>query len=780
MKTRWKVIGGMCGVCLVLYCLILPARLFDVPYSTVIEARDGKLLAAAIAADGQWRFPSPDSLPAKYITSLLAFEDHRFYSHPGIDPLALGRAIRQNINEGRVVSGASTITMQVVRLSRNARRNIISKFYEMILATRLEFRYTKHEILNLYAAHAPFGGNVIGIDAACWRYFGTDPSQLSWSQAALLAVLPNAPSMIHPGKNRLLLKQKRNRLLDTLHRLGKIDALTCELAKDEPLPDAPHPIPRQARHVLTTFQNRKDHGRRIRSTIDAELQSRVQQLVNEHYNTLKLNLIHNAAAIVLDVNTGDVLAYAGNVTSESRFENDVDNIQALRSTGSILKPILYAAMQDHGKILPGSLLPDVPMFLGDFSPKNYSLQYDGVVKANHALIRSLNVPAVDMLKNFRYERFHALLGDMGITSLKQPPDHYGLSLILGGAEGSLWEVAGLYGSMARTLNNYFKYAGSLRYRSGDFHPPVFERHDVSDSLRVRDTWLSAASISITFDVLTDLYRPAEEAGWKHFSSSQKIAWKTGTSFGLRDGWAIGVTPQYVVGVWVGNSDGEGRPGLTGTDAAAPLMFNIFSQLPSGGWFQKPFSEMEKIPVCSESGYRMSVHCPTADSLWVVKAGLGAPVCSHHKRIHLSADGTARVHESCEDLGNMSHQSWFVLPPTQEYYFKRANRSYKPLPPFRDDCTGDRNMTAMDMVYPKQHATVYLPKLLDGTLSTPVFQVAHRNPAARLYWHLDGKFLTTTLKDHKLPIGVPAGKHTLTVLDDDGELLERNFTVQVSQ
>ncbi len=273
-------------------------------------------------------------------------------------------------------------------------------------------------------------------------------------------------------------------------------------------------------------------------------------------------------------------------TRKILMADDVDIIKSRRSTGSILKPFLFAAMLDEGKILQRTLVPDVPTIINGFSPKNFSKEYDGAVPANKALIRSLNIPAVHMLRTYRYEKFHSLLKNMGMNTLDRSPDHYGLSLILGGAEGTLWDITGMYASMARTLNNYWEHPGKNRYNRSDFHPPHYiePRHESdlnqggSEGNLEATSWLSAAAIFQTFDALKEVYRPGEESGWRYFSSSKKIAWKTGTSFGFRDAWAVGVTPHYAVGVWVGNADGEGRPGLTGTDAAAPLMFDIFSQL----------------------------------------------------------------------------------------------------------------------------------------------------------------------------------------------------------
>ena len=694
---------------LVLYYFSLPGRLFNDPYSTVLKSNRGELLSASIAKDGQWRFPKVDTVPKKFSEALITYEDKRFYRHPGIDPLSLARAMKQNFTDGRIVSGGSTLTMQVVRLSRKGKpRTVFQKGIEMILATRLELRYSKEEILGLYASHAPFGGNVVGLEAACWRYFGRSPQDISWGEAALLAVLPNAPSLIHPGKNRVLLKEKRDRLLDKLVATGKIDAFTGALAKDESIPEEPKSLPRHAPHLLVRAMKEGHSESFINSTIDKSLQERTEQIIQDHYRRLSANQIHNAAVIVLEVSTGRVLAYAGNTSGIGKYHgDDVDIIKSRRSTGSILKPFLFAAMLDEGKILQRTLVPDVPTIINGFSPKNFSKEYDGAVPANKALIRSLNIPAVHMLRAYRYEKFHSLLKNIGMNTLDRSPDHYGLSLILGGAEGTLWDITGMYASMARTLNNYWEHPGKYRYDRKDFHSPYYiDQRQESDLNTIAShnleatSWLSAASIFQTFDVLKEVYRPGEESGWKYFSSSKKIAWKTGTSFGFRDAWAIGVTPHYAVGVWVGNADGEGRPGLTGTDAAAPLMFDIFSQLKEDSWFRAPAQEMETITICRQSGYRNSEWCNDVDTVFVTREGLQSAACPFHKLVHLTSNKKFRVYNDCEPMDQIVQANWFVLPPMQEYYFRMKNFSYKTLPPFRKDCQNSSILISMDLIYPK--------------------------------------------------------------------------------
>ncbi len=770
---------SLLGVLLIAYYFLLPDKLFNDPYSTILLANKGELLSAGIAADGQWRFPETDSLPANYIQALISYEDKRFFSHPGFDWRALARATRQNLKSTQIVSGGSTISMQVIRLSRkNKSRNIIEKLIEVVLATRLELRYSKQEILKLYASHAPFGGNVVGIEAACWRYFGRSLHDLSWGEAALLAVLPNAPALLHPGRNPEALKQKRNRLLDRLQGQGLIDAFTCQLAKTEPIPEKPQALPRLARHALQHLMKSGYDQRKNKSSISFSLQERVEQLLEEQHRNLAANNINNAAAIVLNTQTGEVLAYVGNISSDKKnsFQNEVDVINAPRSTGSILKPFLFAAMLDQGEMLTKTLLPDVPTFINGFAPKNFSREYDGAVPADKALIRSLNIPAVHLLKEYRYEKFHTLLKNMGMSTLHHTPDHYGLSLILGGAEGTLWDITGMYASMGRVLHNYFQHAGKARYNPNDWHQPYLLQAKDATNKKVleENTQLSAASIYQTLEVLTEVYRPGEESGWRYFSNVKKIAWKTGTSYGFRDGWAIGTTPEYTVGVWVGNADGEGRPGLTGTDAASPLMFSIFSQLPATTWFKKPLSEFKTVPVCALSGHRIGAYCERADTLMVQESGLKSEACPHHRLVHLTPDKKYRVSSACEVVSRMHTQSWFVLPPVQEYYYKSKNIGYRPLPRAKPGCL--ESINHMDMIYPKPNASIFIPRGLDGSLGQVIFELAHSQTLTTVYWHLDDQYIGATRGKHEMALSPPKGKHTITLVDEDGQSLTRQFEV----
>jgi penicillin-binding protein 1C len=790
---------------LTLFWFSLPTPLFDEPVSTVLLDRNGELLGASIAEDEQWRFPPTAAVPEKFVRAITCYEDRRFFYHPGVDPLALARAVWQNLRSGEVVSGGSTITMQVIRLSRKGQqRTLWEKLIEMILAIRLEISMSKEEILALFASHAPFGGNVVGLEAASWRYFGRGPDKLSWSEIAMLAILPNSPSLIHPGKNRERLLLKRDKLLDRLREEGFIDPLSCDLAKQEPLPPKPHPIPMQAPHLLmrvklSKLPSRSDGNKkqgpftnpsRIRTTLEKNIQVRAAQIIQRHHEHLAENGIHNAAALIIEVENGNVLAYIGNIHEFSSAEhgNHVDVITAPRSTGSILKPLLYAGMLNAGDILPTELVPDIPTRMGGFAPQNYSRTYQGAVPAHMALARSLNVPAVRMLHAYGVDRFYGLLNRLGMTTLHRPAQDYGLSLILGGAEGTLWDITGIYAGMARSVNNF---TSPQQSKKTSFSPPnyLWQQRTDTHTKRVsrgdagmktpRQEPLEPAACWLALKAMVEVVRPAEESNWRNFASSRTIAWKTGTSYGFRDGWAIGVTPQYAVGVWVGNANGEGRAGLTGIATAAPILFELFGLLDVHGWFDPPEADLVEIEVCAKSGYRAGPYCAETKKVLAPAAGLRKQRCPYCQIVHCDANREWRVHSQCEHIAAIRGVKWFVLPPAMEWYYKRHHSDYHPLPPYRSDCMEamDGFVTAsMSLIYPAENGLIYVPIELDGQRGRTVFEAAHRNTHATIYWHLDGEYLGATRDIHQIALAPKPGEHTITLVDENGECLQRKFAV----
>lgn len=743
------------------YIFCLPRHLFHVPYSTVVTDRNEELLGARIASDGQWRFPPRNTTPEKIKECLITFEDKHFYHHWGVNPFAIGRAFYQNVKNKRIVSGGSTLTMQTIRLARNESRTFREKLIEMIWATRLEFRASKEEILSMYISHAPFGGNVVGLDAAAWRYFGHSADDLSWAESAMLAVLPNAPAMIHLSKGRKTLLDKRNRLLKQLLEKKTIDSSTYELAISEPLPDEPHALPQIAPYLVSRFYQERN-GEYSRSTINKGIQTQVEDLAERWSNEFGRSDIRNLAILVIDIPSNQVVAYCGNVHFDRKQGgNQVDVIQAPRSTGSILKPFLYYAMLQEGSLLPDMLLPDVPVNINGFTPQNFSMQFEGAVPASEALARSLNIPAVTMLQRYGVPKFHSFLQQIGLKTINRSSSHYGLSLILGGAEATLWDVTNAYAMMGRSLLQ-------LPQRSCSLLLPTSRITESTDPFQPGAVWQ-------TFDALKEVNRP-EEIDWKSIPSMQTIAWKTGTSYGFRDAWAVGVTPRYAVGVWVGNATGEGKPGLVGAQTAGPVLFDIFNLLPSSSWFTRPAGIFVEAEVCRKSGHLKGRFCDETDTLLVLPAGLRTEACPYHHLVTLSANESQRIYENCANTEPTLRKSWFTLPPVWEWYYKQHHPEYKPLPPFKAGC-GEDTFQPMQFIYPPMNARIKLPKQLDGSKGFLTVELAHSNPNATVFWHLDETYQAQTQDFHKISLQPAAGKHSLTAVDGEGNTISTTFFVE---
>jgi penicillin-binding protein 1C len=783
LSVKAKIGWLACVLLAVWFWLSLPSKLFRSPTSFVITDASGNLLNASIAADGQWRFPYNDSVPEKFVKCITAFEDARFFYHPGIDPMAMGRAVWQDIRSGKVVSGGSTLTMQVIRLhKKNSKRNIVNKIAECILAVRLELGYKKSSILALYTSNTPFGSNVVGLDAAAWRYFGRNANQLSWGEMAALAVLPNAPSLVHPGKNTDLLLRKRNALLEKLWHNKTIDLTTYTLAKLEPLPGEPRALPQWAPHLLERFKKeymsgkQKFSGTALQTTVQLPMQKQVNQVLWQSYQQQKGNQINNAAAMVMDIETGNILAYVGNVYKSgdtSLHEPHVDVLASARSPGSTLKPLLYASLLHEGTMLPRQLVADVPTQIAGYTPQNFDLGYDGAVPANRALSRSLNIPAVKMLQQYKSQRFYDLLKQCGFTTLGQPAEFYGMSLILGGCEISPFELAGVYSSAARMYQHQVKNKG--KWNGTDWFMPKYFATQVTDQHTPAAPLFDYVSLWQMFNAMDEVMRPGEEGLWTLFSSAQRIAWKTGTSFGFRDGWAIGITSRYCVVVWVGNTTGEGRPGLTGINTAAPVMFDIFRLLPAAASLAPPTSGFVYLKECKYSGYKAGPDCGKTGLVLVNEAAKNTGLCPYCRKITLDATASLRVTENCLSPSDMRRESWFVLPPAMEFYYRQKHAGYRGLPPFAEGCSEETAKT-MDILYPSDRAKIYVPLEISGGKGRAIFTATHRNPGEKLFWHLDNDFAGTTQEFHQLSLNPAIGQHIITVIDHQGNRVSRQFEI----
>lgn len=755
---------------LVLSLLVpLPKPLINAPFATTLLDENNHLLGAQIASDEQWHFKLNEELNQKYIISVINFEDKRFFNHIGVDFIALARALYTDIKHGRIVSGGSTITMQLARISQeNKPRTIIQKLLEIWLAIRIEIQYSKNEILRMYAESAPFGGNTVGISAASWRYFGRSIKQLSWAEATLLAVLPNAPSLMHLTKSRKVLKRKRDKLLTKLYHKGIITKLDYELSFLEPLPDKPRRIPNTVPLLMGTLKKEYPQKAILHTTINKELQEKINLITRS--NSIKLaNLgVYNLSILVLENSSMEVKAYVGNKAFMNKgiYANQLDITKRPRSTGSTLKPLLFASMIDEGFLTPNTLIADIPSYYSGYMPTNYDERYRGAVTTQEALIQSLNVPTVKILYDYGYKKLYENLKQYGMTTLHRNAEEYGLSLILGGAETTLHDLVNIYANISNT---------ALGLNFGKFLKIKTLLNQ--EAKYIGNSPISQGAAYLTLEALKDLKRPGLDGKLKGIVSRSNIAWKTGTSYGLRDAWAIGTTPEYTVGIWAGNATGEGVSDLSGTATSAPIMLEVFGVLNITEWYKKPLDAFKKIDVCKEDGYLGTDKCQSIKIDMPLESKF-RKVSPNRIAIHIDKVTGLRVDSNCAAADSMKEVHFFILPPTEAYFYKQVNSSYKDLPPYRHDCkSNSTNIKGIvEINYPVNGHSIYLPQDLDGSFGKVTLKARHKNKNETLYWHIDDKYISMTKDMHDMSLYINPGKHTLMIMDPKGNRVKRNFTV----
>jgi len=741
----------------------LPDPPFPEDYGSVVLDADGEVLHTYLAEDEQWRFRlEAGDFSDKLEAAVVMAEDRRFRSHPGVDVLSLVRAMIQNLRAGEVRSGASTLTMQVTRLMRPKPRTVPNKLLEMMQALKLEARYSKDELLRLYLEHAPYGGNVVGAAAAGLHYFGRPPTRLTWAEAATLAVLPRSPTRVTPFRNAELLLERRNRLLEALHSGGKIDEATLRESLHERLPTRGFEMPVLAPHLSRRVAS-ESPGMRMHTTIDRGIQEALEALARRHGRWLGRQGIHNLAVLAVETSTGEVRGYVGSPEfSDGTHGGQVDGVLAPRSTGSILKPYLYALAFDSGVVHPESLLRDVPVYFGSYAPVNADHRFSGMVRAREALVRSLNVPPVFLLNEVGITKFHHFLRRAGMTTLFRPPSGYGLSLILGGAEGTLWDIVGLYRGLARDG----RFDGLAVFP--DQHPTVGPQ------------LLSPAASRMTLEILTEVRRPDDDGVDRTlFSPRRRVAWKTGTSFGKRDAWAIGVTPDWVVGVWVGNFSGKGNSAIGGAAAAAPVLFAALELLPGhtdGGWFAEPRG-LRSIRLCASSGFRAGPDCRDVRNAFQPARAPSPPQCRFHRGFWIDPETGFEVCSRCWQSIEAQRDIRLILPPDAAQLMRRAGRPIDSSPPHNPRCGVSGGGRPLRVIYPGAGTTLLVPRDVDGKAERVTLRAAHTSADAALYWYVDGRFEGRTRTDHALTLVLAAGDHRVEVVDQDGSAAHSLFRVE---
>jgi len=731
--------------------------------SRILFDSKGELLRVWLNKNEQYKFPKSEKISEKYKAAVLYFEDKRFYGHFGIDPIAVIRAIKQNVQAGRIESGASTITMQVARLKNPGKRTFFAKLREAHAALRMELWKSKDEIFAEYSSIVPMGGNIVGIETACWRFFGHGSEEITWAQAALLALLPNRPSALNLEKERELLLERRNNLLKSLAKAGYIGTEILNSALEEPLPKMNtnwrFKTPHYAESVSSLFQDQTIlHG-----TIDGKVQERLERIAKNYGQKIREHSDVNISVLITETQTGKIRGYLGSLEYyDSLSKGMIDGVRAHRSTGSILKPFLYALAIERGPYTPESLIEDVPIWFRGFSPQNADKSHSGILPLKEALTRSLNIPAVKILSDYGVEDFHFWLKNAGLNGLFRTPEEYGLSLILGGGEASLQELVPLYSML---MNNGKR--TELRW--------------IEDSVSQKNEQLLQEVTAYHIrEILTSVKRPDFEQYHLQFNNQIPVAWKTGTSYGSRDAWAIGVNEQWTIGVWVGNFKGGSVANLSGSSAAAPLLFSLFNNLSDNKkelWKKPLYSNYESIEICRLSGYKATNICPRKRNVALPINRMQNQTCSCHKEIIISKIYGFEVCSLCWNAEDTLHIVEEHYSPAVRSVLRKTGREPKAETLHNPHCSAKKEDVQFSIVYPENGARLFLPG--SDALSNMGFVAiaAHKQRDAELQWFLNGAFLGSTKDEHKMAVTVGSGEYRIGVQDSLGIYLEAKFRVR---
>lgn len=694
MATTWRTRArrglkafGLGALALLAVALVLD-RVFPLPLpapdagSTVVLARDGTPLRAFTDDTGIWRYPvTPDDVSPLYLDALLTYEDRWFYAHPGVNPVAIARALAQMAWHRRAVSGGSTLSMQVARILEPHTRTVWGKVKQMLRAVQLEAHLSKRDILTLYLNYAPFGGTIEGVEAASWAYLGKPAKRLSHAEAALLAVLPQAPSRLRPDRNADGARRARDKVLDRMAALARWDAATIADARIESVTARALDPPLSAALLAERLRSEQTDHRVIATTIDRELQAAMEARVGNYLARLPDRT--SAALLLVDNVTLDTLAYVGSGAfgDEARLGH-VDMVRASRSPGSTLKPFLYGLALDDGLIHSESLLVDAPQSFGSYRPGNFDLAFNGPVAVSQALRLSLNVPAVDLLDRVGPARFAARLANAGLALEWPRGAQPNLSMILGGTGARLEELVGAYVAFNRG-----GVAAHARLTPGQ---PLVERRLMSEGA----AW-------IVRDMLEANPRPGQSRDTFDPGSRARLAWKTGTSYGFRDAWAIGTTRRYTVGVWVGRPDGTPVPGQYGAMTALPLLFQAVDSLPRAPLDATPSpppSSVAQVDICWPLGVAFDpAHpelCHEKHEAWILDGAIPPTLperdatawSDHHVHVRVDSEGR-RLSGACGDAHErtLDVARW---PSLAQPWLSGAQRRAARLPPLRAGCTDD--------------------------------------------------------------------------------------------
>ncbi|NDK54320.1 penicillin-binding protein 1C [Pontibacter fetidus] len=732
-----------------------------ISYSPVITASDGSVVNAFLSSDDKWRMQlEPDEINPVLKKAVLLKEDRYFYYHPGVNPVAIVRATFNNITHRKTTSGASTITMQVARLLYPQKRTYTNKLSEIFRALQLEWNYSKNEILQLYLNLVPFGGNIEGVKAASVLYFQQSPRQLSLAQAVTLTVIPNKPSSLRIGKQNARIVEFRNKWLLYYKQQQAFPEDAIQDALNEPLEAVRLEAPKVAPHFAYRMFRKYKNQSIIKTTLNRQVQEKVEQLAYNYRQRLRYQNIHNAAVLVINNETKAVEAYLGSADfTDAAHGGQVDGVRAVRSPGSTLKPFLYAAAIDKGLITPKTIISDVPIDYAGYRPQNYFGNYNGNVTIEHALATSLNVPAVKLLDQVGVHTFVKKLQQADFSDIKLKGDQLGLSLILGGCGVKLEELTTLYAAFAN---------------QGKYNPIRWLQQDTTIVSR---EIFSPASAYMINQTLTQLLRPDLPHNAQNSAHLPKIAWKTGTSYGRKDAWSIGYNKKYTVGVWVGNFSGEGVPELNGTDSATPLLFDIFNAIDynsPNNWFRPPPTIANRT-VCTESGQPNNSFCQNLVLDTFIPGVSPVAKCTHLKKVAVSTDLKYAYCTSCLPLSGLTEKWYPNYAPEILTYFDAEHIPYQRIPPHNPTCSRIFQEYAPVITSPTAEMEYILEQEERQKL---MLHCNANNEVKQVYWYINDTFIKSAAANEKVFFEPQhAGKYKISCTDDQGRNTNSYITVQ---
>lgn len=768
------IVGLVGAAFLAAYAVPLPARLALAP-STVVTFADGSPAHVFLSPDEKYRIRVRlGEVDPDYLKALVRLEDKRFYGHVGVDPLAVARAALVNLRRGRICSGASTLTMQLVRLLEPRPRTLASKIVEALRAVQLETRLTKESILEAYLQFAPYGRNLEGIAAACYAYFGHGPGELSADEIATLLAVPQRPSQRYPSaRNKARLRAARDAIAGRLATYGMMppgqtaDSIrrgeTLDLIRRSNVPTGLRPLPRYAPHASRWFQARAPGASHISTTLDRGIQLLAERKMQDIREEMAQKGIQNGSVVIVDHRAAEIRALVGNLDFwDEAHGGQIAGFDTPRSAGSTLKPFIYALALERGIALPAHLVPDTPLTYGSYSPENYDGGFLGLVRLEDALSQSRNVPFVQLLARVGLERFLGTLSSMGVTHLRPEPGHYGLSAAIGALELTPIELAGIYAALAE---------------HGSYRAPSWLRAEPRErAMRM----VSSGAAYLTQRALSRRDRPDFPTRRQHSGAPPRIHWKTGTSYGHRDAWAIGSGPRHTAVVWLGNFDNSPSVDLVGAEAAGPILFDLLEALADRSRPHAPSrrpGDLKEIEVCAYSGYLPTRACKNITWALAIRANVPTTTCPYHVLLDVDVETGLALNPTCRGDRAYRTESFTVWPASIRRWLSERQR-WLPRPPSlaRGCDTGGDGRTPAIVSPPVGQTIVLIPGVESSRQEIPL-EAEGQSSGGKLSWFVDGEYLGTAAAAERLWWRPNPGTHELVVMTESGISARRRVEVR---